>query len=249
MSKSKPESSEKISSVCSNCGNERLVPEKFLGKKIKCKECGEAYRISAVEAEDGAEVEDTPKKEKKVKARKSASAKADSGDMLRKYENEINPDALMGDFKGRGVIGIFLFTIVAHVIVLAGSSFPYIQSEFLNADPIELAEDEKKGLALDEATKAIRGIADKYGLSSSDITSKFSKSGSRGDKVKDKKADKDKKPNTDDTKTANTQATTKADPTKDAAKDKKDDKSKFQKDLEKSEDGPDNFDFKEDEDF
>jgi len=180
-----------ISSSCTNCGNTRSVSAKYIGKKIKCRSCNTSYRITQPDSTAQSELieltpEDTVTASARI-AKKSGESKEVTDEMLLQYGDIISPDNLMGDFKGKGISGIFLFTVLIHVILLIVSSLPYIQSEYFDTDPTEIEETKKKEMAFDDVTTIIEEIAEKYNMQPSDITDKFSKSGSRSDKVKDKK--------------------------------------------------------------
>jgi|SaaInlStandDraft_1057018.scaffolds.fasta_scaffold14371_6 hypothetical protein len=246
---------DKIESICSHCGNSRMVPSKYIGKKVKCKACDQAYRIEEPSTES-AEEGDSPldsavekatevsESSAKVEPRKKAATGNSASNLVRKYEDEVNPEDLMNDFKGRGVVTIAIITLILHVVILGGSSVGFIQDEFLSEHQ-ELEEEDRKNLALDDATFAIKGIAEKYNLMPDQITSMFSSGGSRGDKVSAKGSDKPgskksssedgdssaKPPESQNPETGETEA--------------KDDKSDFQKKLEKVEDGPEEFTFED----
>jgi len=188
-----------IESSCSHCGHTRAVSRKYIGKKVKCKNCNTSYRITQPEATAQSEViELTPEDTVTASARVAKifnKNKVVTDEMLEKYGTKMSPDHLMNDFKGRGVSGIFLFTVIIHALLLVGSSLPYIQSTYFDSNPAEIEESKRKEMAFDDATTIVDEIAEKYDMQASDITDRFSKSGSRSDKVKDKKKSLLKKKN------------------------------------------------------
>ncbi|MDT8390930.1 MAG: hypothetical protein RRC34_10525 [Lentisphaeria bacterium] len=95
--------------------------------------------------------------------------------------SDTTPDAMMDAFKGRGLKSIILFTVIIHVIVLGGTSIPYVLREL--KDTTELSEEERVKLAIEEATPILREIADKYGLNPQQLSSQFAGGGSRAAKL------------------------------------------------------------------
>lgn len=93
--------------------------------------------------------------------------------------DQVTPDTLMERFQGKGLKGIILFTIVVHVVVIGGSSVPYLVRDVFGADTSEMTEDERIKAAVQEATAAIRDIAADYGLNPQDISDQFASGGSR----------------------------------------------------------------------
>lgn len=172
---------------------------------------------------------------KNTEARKPNRAK--TAGMVKKYSDEVSPDSLMTDFKPKGIIIIAIFTIIVHVLLLGGTSINFLMDKFITK-PKELPEEKRKSLALDAATRAINEIAEKYDLTSSDVTSQFSDTGSRADKVTSKGEDKkgpEKKP----------EKKTEEKPEK-KPEEKPKEKSELEQKFEKKEEGPDEFDFKDD---
>lgn len=99
------------------------------------------------------------------------------------YKEEITPDSLMGDFRGRGVITILIFTLVIHGVIILCTSFGYLKTEVMGADADTMSKEELVDAAVKEATVSIRDIAEKYGLSPQEISDRFAKGGSRTDKA------------------------------------------------------------------
>lgn len=135
--------------------------------------------------------------------------------------DEVTPDALMGHFKGKGVVSILIFTVVVHVVLIIGTSVPYLGRSLFGADNSKISEEERIKSAVEDATAALRKIADKHDLNPQDISSQFG-GGSR---------------------TAKAAAAPAAAPddkklTGDAEKDPEREKSEYEKNLEKKVDGP-----------
>ena len=63
-----------ILSVCTHCGAERTIPNKYLGKKVRCTSCKESFLVEAAPAAEAPKAEPTvapkvePKEEPKVEA-------------------------------------------------------------------------------------------------------------------------------------------------------------------------------------
>lgn len=93
------------------------------------------------------------------------------------------PDSLMSAFRGRGLATILLFTLVVHVVVLGGSSVPFLWRSIFGEDTSELGEAERIKAAVEEATPVLREIAEKHGLNPQQLSSQFAGGGSRAAKV------------------------------------------------------------------
>lgn len=255
---------EKMKTVCTHCGAERTIAVKHAGRKVKCKACGESFRTQKLDT-DGDGLVEEPEDAKRAEIKRKAK------ELIAQNSSGVSPDSLLSDFKGSSVSKIVVFTVILHVIILGGSSIPWLISEFVQ-NPIELEKGEREKLALTDATMAIKDIAEKYGLEPADITNKFSKSGSRADKVSGQKAKPSKntsKPSSNkpskqtseptksttskasdpDAKTSSNPTTSKKNSTEEEAFEFDLDgkgKSKVEKDLEKVEEGPEEFKFEED---
>ncbi|MFT5129995.1 MAG: hypothetical protein ACI8W8_003624 [Rhodothermales bacterium] len=151
------------------------------------------------------------------------------------YKDEISPDSLMRDFRGRGVITILIFTLVIHGVIILCTSFGYLKTEVLGADTDTMSKEELVDAAVKEATVSIRGIAEKYGLSPQEISDRFAKGGSRTDKVMSETA-----PETDPAEPATTPTTPTPEPAKPL--------SEIEKTIQESQQGPAIPDMQEDED-
>jgi hypothetical protein len=146
--------------------------------------------------------------------------------------DEVTPDSLMAQFKGKGVVPILIFTLVVHFVLIIGSSVPYLAKSVFGADKSKLSEEERLKSAVEDATAALREIADDHGLNPQDISSQFGGGGSRT-----AKASASKEPVADEKK-----------PAGDTKKDPEREKSEYEKKLETKADGPKMPGFEDDKD-
>jgi hypothetical protein len=91
----------------------------------------------------------------------------------------------MGHFRGSGLKSMILFTVVVHLVVLIGSSAPFIWKEIRGADTSGMDEEQRIDSAVREATKALREIAEDHNLSPQDISSRFAGGGPRAAKTEE----------------------------------------------------------------
>ena len=98
-------------------------------------------------------------------------------------KDDVSPDSLMADFRGKGLVPILILTVVVHLVVFGGTSVGYLKDELMGPATDEMSQEEKVDAAVKEATIAIREIAEKYGLSAQDVSDQFSKGGSRTSKI------------------------------------------------------------------
>ena len=224
-----PDSSPKSSDPQKKPSESKPVPDKKAPlENENAPETEKAAAEKSVKEETEKHFEQVPERPKPKKPNR-----VKTGDMVRKYSDEVSPDSLMTDFKGKSILVIALFTIIVHVVLLGGTSINFLK-EKLFSDTRKLSEEERKREALADATLAIRDIAAKYALTSGDITSQFSAAGSRADKVADKSEEKkqlEKKPEEKPEK---------------KPEEKPKEKSELEKKFEKKEPGPEEFDFKDD---
>ncbi len=99
--------------------------------------------------------------------------------MVEQAAKDVTPDSLMAHFKGKGIASIVAFTVVVHTVALVGSSVPFLVGKVLGADSSKLSEEERVKNAVQDATAALRDIAEKHGLNPQDISSQFAGGGSR----------------------------------------------------------------------
>lgn len=85
----------------------------------------------------------------------------------------ISPDALMSDFKGKPFFTIVLFTLVAHVLFVGVFSIGYLKEAIVGVDTSGLSDEQKLEQALKKSDAELRTIADRYGVSVTDLKSKI----------------------------------------------------------------------------
>jgi hypothetical protein len=86
---------------------------------------------------------------------------------------ETTPDQLLESFRGRSFKSIILFTIVVHLVIIGGTSVPYIMKTLSGKSDSTLSETERTEIAALEATDALREIAKKHGLKPQDLSSRI----------------------------------------------------------------------------
>ena len=88
-------------------------------------------------------------------------------------KQETTPDQLMEAFQGRSFKSIILFTLIVHVVVLGGTSIPYLIKSIAGKSDSKLTEKERTEIAAREATSALRDIAEKHGLKPQDLSTRI----------------------------------------------------------------------------
>ena len=88
-------------------------------------------------------------------------------------KEEITPDQLMKHFQGSSLKSIIIFTVIVHVVLLAGSSFPYLYKAVVGKNTAKMSEKERTDAAMRDVTTALREIADEHGLKPQDLSSQF----------------------------------------------------------------------------
>ncbi|MBT8044815.1 MAG: hypothetical protein KJO79_07680 [Verrucomicrobiae bacterium] len=83
------------------------------------------------------------------------------------------PDDLLESFRGRSLKSIVIFTLIIHGVLLLGTSIPFLIDKVTAKDTSEMSEDERVELAVKEATKSLREIAEEHGLNVQDISNQF----------------------------------------------------------------------------
>lgn len=86
---------------------------------------------------------------------------------------EITPDQLLESFRGRSFKSIILFTIVVHLVIVIGSSVPYLIRSASGKSDSKLTEQERTEIAAREVTAALRDIATKHGLKPQDLSTRI----------------------------------------------------------------------------
>ena len=88
-------------------------------------------------------------------------------------QTETTPDQLLESFRGRSFKSIILFTLIAHLVVIGGSSIPYFVKSVTGKTDTTLPEQERLDLATREATSTLRDIAAKHGLKPQDLSARL----------------------------------------------------------------------------
>jgi len=91
------------------------------------------------------------------------------------YNEDVTPDDLLSDFRGKGIFPILIFTVLVHGVVLLGSSVPWMMETLFTSVDEDASEEERMKEAVREASGSLREIADKYGLHPEELSSQFTK--------------------------------------------------------------------------
>lgn len=89
------------------------------------------------------------------------------------YTDDVVPDSLMDDFRGRPILTLLVFTVVIHVVIVAVSSLPYLKNQLFGADNSALSHEERLDLAVKEATASLRAVAREYDVKPQDLSNRF----------------------------------------------------------------------------
>ena len=116
--------------------------------------------------------------------------------MTDKQKEEVTPDQLMSSFKGSSLKSIIIFTVIVHVVLLAGTSFPYLYKAVAGEDASEMSEADRTDAAMREATVALREIAEQYGLKPQDLSSQLAGNAPRAPKAPKEETSSEPKENT-----------------------------------------------------
>jgi hypothetical protein len=144
--------------------------------------------------------------------------------------NETSPGDLLGNFTGRSLKSIILFTIVVHAVLVLATSGPYIWRSFFGEDSSKLSESERIDLAVKETQSAMRRIAEEHGLKPQDLGSRFATPAAA------RKAEPKEESKTEPKSESGSE--TKADPAATSPPAPEEPKSTIEKELKKAEPGP-----------
>ena len=89
------------------------------------------------------------------------------------YADDVSPDSLMSDFRGRPIFAIVAFTVIVHVVVIGGFSVGYEKNVVLGEDTASVTEKERLDMAVRDATKSLREIAETYDVSPQELSDRF----------------------------------------------------------------------------
>lgn len=93
--------------------------------------------------------------------------------MTNTQKEEITPDQLLETFRGSSMKNIILFTVVVHVVVLIGTSVPYLWKSMAGGSSSKLGDKERMEIAVREANSSLQEIASKHGVKPEDLSSLF----------------------------------------------------------------------------
>ena len=86
---------------------------------------------------------------------------------------EITPDKLLESFRGRSFKSVILFTVIIHVVIVGGTSIPYLMEKIIGKSGSKLNEKDRIELAAREATEALHEISTKHGIKPQDLSSRI----------------------------------------------------------------------------
>ncbi len=91
--------------------------------------------------------------------------------MTNEMNSEATPESLMENFKGPKFVSLAILTVVVHVVIILGTSFPFLVGKLGGSS--KLSKEERIKLAVEEATIEIRKIAEDYELNPQEISDQF----------------------------------------------------------------------------
>ncbi len=91
----------------------------------------------------------------------------------RTYADDVSPDSLMSDFRGRPIVAVLIFTLVVHVVLVGVFSIGYLKNRVLGEDTSVMSKEQRLDIAVREATTSLREIAERHGLSPQELSSRF----------------------------------------------------------------------------
>lgn len=89
------------------------------------------------------------------------------GKPLIRGDGEVTPDSLLGDFRGRPLGKIILFTLIVHLVFVSIFSLGYMRELVLGKGGADME------LAVREATAALREIADRHEVDVQELGKQF----------------------------------------------------------------------------
>lgn len=149
--------------------------------------------------------------------------------MTDKLKEEITPDQLMNNFKGSSLKSIIIFTVIIHVVLLVGSSFPFLYKSIVGEDSSAMSEKDRTDAAMRKATTALRDIAEEYGLKPQDLSSQLAGNSPRAPKAPASETETETETKTEENST---------EPQPDVEGEAEEPKSAIEKELDKKETGP-----------
>lgn len=104
------------------------------------------------------------------------------------------PEDLMRDFRGGGLMRFAILALVVHAIVILATSIPWLRETFIGSATAGMTEEEKLEAAVNEATAKISAIAKEHGVSPLELGARFGGNGKKSTAESKTPADKPKAP-------------------------------------------------------
>lgn len=104
------------------------------------------------------------------------------------------PEDLMRDFRGGGLMRFAILALVVHAIVILATSIPWLRETFMGSATAGMTEEEKLEAAVNEATAKISAIAKEHGVSPLELGARFGGNGKKSTPESKTPADKPKAP-------------------------------------------------------
>ncbi|MBT3201813.1 MAG: hypothetical protein HN350_18075 [Phycisphaerales bacterium] len=89
------------------------------------------------------------------------------------YPDDTSPDSLMGDFRGRPIIKILILTLLVHAVLIGVFSIGYLKEQLLGEDTSEMSKEQRIEVAVREATRELKKIADRHEMSVQELSDQF----------------------------------------------------------------------------
>jgi hypothetical protein len=104
------------------------------------------------------------------------------------------PEDLMRDFRGGGLMRFAILALVVHAIVILATSIPWLRETFMGSATAGMTEEEKLEAAVNEATAKISSIAKEHGVSPLELGARFGGNGKKSTPESKTPTDKPKAP-------------------------------------------------------
>jgi len=83
------------------------------------------------------------------------------------------PEDLMRDFRGGGLVKFAIMALVVHAVVIVATSIPWLRETFLGSATAGMTEEQKLDAAVREATSKLSAIAKEHGVSPQELGARF----------------------------------------------------------------------------
>jgi hypothetical protein len=87
------------------------------------------------------------------------------------------PEDLMRDFRGGGLMRFVVLAVVVHAVVILATSIPWLRETLMGSATAGMTDEEKLQAAVKEATSKISAIAKEHGVSPQELGARFGGSG------------------------------------------------------------------------